>query len=79
MTNETIAKTLDASGLQCPMPVIKTRKSINQIEVGEVLEVISTDPGSLKDMESWARQTKHELLESTTDSGKYRFLFKRCH
>ncbi|TNE55287.1 MAG: sulfurtransferase TusA family protein [Bacteroidetes bacterium] len=75
-----VAKVLDCSGMLCPMPVVKTRKAMKEIEVGEVLEMISTDPGSMPDMQAWAKQTGHELL-SATDEGNnvFRFLIKKTH
>ncbi|RLD21864.1 MAG: response regulator SirA, partial [Bacteroidetes bacterium] len=59
MSDLKVAKTLDTSGLSCPMPVVKTKKAMKDLEIGEILEMISTDPGSIPDMEAWARQTKH--------------------
>ena len=79
MSEETIAKTLDASGLACPMPVVNTRKAIGTLEIGEVLEVISTDPGSMPDMDAWARQTQHELLNSENRGTTFRFLLRKTH
>lgn len=70
-------QTLDTSGLLCPVPVIKTAKAIKQIEIGQVLKMISTDPGAPPDMEAWARSTKHELLESHEEEGQYIFYFRR--
>lgn len=70
---------LDCSGLMCPMPVVKTAKTIKTMEVGDILEMISTDPGSMPDMQAWANQTKHELLESHDEGGKFRFLIKKTH
>lgn len=69
--------TLDCSGLTCPVPVIKTAQEINSIEVGQILEVISTDAGSELDMEAWARQTGHEMLDSIQQDGQYIFFFRR--
>lgn len=76
---ETVTKKLDCSGLLCPMPVVKTSKAIKEMAVGETLEMIATDPGSMPDMQAWARQTKHELLEATENSGKFRFVIKKTH
>lgn len=70
-------KVLDCTGLLCPLPVIKTAKAIREVPVGETLEVWATDPGAPKDMEAWARQTGHELLESRTEGGKFIFVFRR--
>ncbi len=73
-------KFLDCTGLLCPMPVVKTKKAINELEVGQVLEMVATDPGSIPDMEAWAKQTQHELLVAEKlDNGKFRFLIKKTH
>jgi tRNA 2-thiouridine synthesizing protein A len=80
MSEATISpdQVLDCSGLNCPMPVIKTSKAIKQIEVGQILKVISTDSGSEPDMEAWSRQTGHELLDSHRENGSYIFFFRRA-
>jgi tRNA 2-thiouridine synthesizing protein A len=73
-------KNLDCTGLLCPMPVVKTRKTIKDMQVGQVLEMIATDPGAIPDMEAWAKQTQHELLlAQKEDGGKFRFLIKITH
>lgn len=79
MADYTIKQTLDTSGLLCPMPVVKTAKAMKELEVGEILELISTDAGSMPDMKAWANQTKHELLESHDEGGKFRFIIKKTH
>jgi TusA-related sulfurtransferase len=80
MTETKPDKTLDCSGLLCPMPVVKTKKIIKEMKVGEVLEMIATDPGAIPDMQAWARQTQHELLDAKKeDNGKFRFLIKVTH
>ncbi len=79
MADYQVAQTLDCSGLLCPMPVVKTNKAMKSLEVGQVLEMISTDPGSIPDMEAWARQTGHELLEAKDEGSKYRFVIKKTH
>ncbi|RME40702.1 MAG: sulfurtransferase TusA family protein [Caldilineae bacterium] len=68
---------LDCRGLLCPMPVVKTAKAIKQIEVGQVLKMVSTDAGSPPDMEAWCRQTGHQLLSATQEGGAYIFLIRR--
>ena len=75
----TATKILDCSGLMCPMPVVKTAKAMKEMALGDTLEMISTDPGSMPDMKAWANQTKHELLEAVAEGGKYRFLIKKTH
>lgn len=79
MSDVNVVKTLDTSGLACPMPVVKTKKALKELDIGDVLEMISTDPGSIPDMEAWARQTGHELLESFDEGDKYRFMIKKTH
>ena len=71
--------TLDTSGLSCPLPVVKTKKALKDLQVGDVLEMIATDPGSIPDMEAWARQTGHELLDSKDEGSKFRFFIKKTH
>ena len=71
---------LDCSGLLCPLPIVKTQRAIKKMEIDQVLEMISTDPGVLPDMKAWENQTRHELLVSEElDDGKYRFLVKKTH
>ena len=69
--------TLDAKGLNCPLPILKARKALKDVPPGEILEVLSTDPGSIADFQAFCRQTGNELMESTTDESVYRFLIKR--
>ena len=75
----TATKILDCSGLMCPMPVVKTAKAMKEMALGDTIEMISTDPGSMPDMKAWANQTKHELLEAEATGGKFRFLIKKTH
>ena len=79
MSDTKIVKTLDFSGLLCPMPVVKTTKALKELAVGDVVEMISTDAGSMPDMRAWANQTKHELLDAKEEGGKFRFLIKKTH
>ncbi|MBS1544673.1 MAG: sulfurtransferase TusA family protein [Bacteroidetes bacterium] len=79
MSDVKVVKTLDCTGLLCPMPVVKTFKTIKEMQVGDVLEMIATDPGAMPDMKAWANQTKHELLEATEAGGKFKFLIKKTH
>ncbi len=69
--------TLDAKGLNCPLPILKARKALKDVPPGEILEVLSTDPGSVADFQAFCRQTGNELMESTTEESVYRFLIKR--
>ena len=76
---DSISKQLDCSGMLCPMPVVKTRGAIKTMEIGDLLEMISTDPGSMPDMKAWAKQTGHELLEAKDEGKTFRFLIKKTH
>lgn len=70
--------TLDAKGLNCPLPILKAKKALKEVPAGGTLEVLSTDPGSVADFEAFCRQTGNELLEQTTDDSTYRFLIKKA-
>jgi tRNA 2-thiouridine synthesizing protein A len=67
---------LDAKGLNCPLPILKAKKALKGIPVGETLEVLATDPGSVADFEAFCRATGNELVESTQDANVYRFIIK---
>jgi tRNA 2-thiouridine synthesizing protein A len=71
-------KEFDASGLACPLPIVKTKKSLADMAPGQVLRVISTDAGSVCDMAAFAEQTGHALLHSGQEGGKYVFLLKKA-
>ncbi|WP_020558317.1 sulfurtransferase TusA family protein [Thiofilum flexile] len=68
---------LDARGLNCPLPILRTKKAMNTLASGEILKVIATDPGSVKDMESFAKQTGNEIVGSGESSGEYTFFIKK--
>ena len=72
-----MSATLDARGLNCTLPILKTKKAIKEVPVGETLKVISTDPGSVKDMDAFCRTTGNDLMESNQDGGTYTFLIRR--
>lgn len=76
MTSE-VTETLDTSGLSCPLPVLKSKKALKKLNVGDVLKIISTDPGSKADIPSWTRVTKQELVEEFEEDGKYIFIVKK--
>jgi tRNA 2-thiouridine synthesizing protein A len=69
---------LDASGLNCPLPILRAKKALAGMEAGKVLHIIATDPGSVKDFEAFARQTGNELMESKEEGGKFLFLIKKA-
>lgn len=70
--------TLDTKGMNCPLPVLKTKKAIGMIESGEILEVLATDPAAVQDFEAFARSTGNELVEWNEDNGVFRFLLKKA-
>jgi len=77
MTTLKADKILDCTGMLCPVPVIKTSKAIKELQIGQVLQMIATDPGAPADMEAWSRQTGNELLDSHQEDGKYIFYLRR--
>lgn len=68
---------LDASGLNCPLPILRAKKALATLEAGQVLRIIATDPGSVKDFQAFAKQTGNELLESHEEGGKFYFLIRK--
>jgi TusA-related sulfurtransferase len=77
MTEFAADKTLDARGLKCPMPVVKTSQEIKNIEIGNVLEVLATDPGSIADINAWTKSTGNELLKMGKNDDVFQFFIKR--
>ncbi len=69
--------TLDAKGMNCPLPILKARKALNEVPTAGTLEVVATDPGSVADFEAFCRQTGNELMEHSEDDGIYRFLIRK--
>lgn len=68
---------LDCTGKLCPMPVVETSQAIKTVDVGQILQMIATDPGAPPDMEAWVRQTGHEMVAQSTEGDKYLFWFRR--
>lgn len=68
---------LDASGLNCPLPILRAKKALSGMDAGQVLHVIATDPGAIKDFDAFSKQTGNELLESKEEGGKFYFLIKK--
>ena len=68
---------VDARGLACPMPIVKTAQGIAGLASGELLEVLATDPGSMKDFVAWSKTTGHELVEQSEEGGVFRFVLRR--
>jgi tRNA 2-thiouridine synthesizing protein A len=73
---ETIAKTLDTKGLNCPLPILKAKKALGELPKDAVLEVLATDPGAVPDFQAFCRSTKNTLVEHSEAGGVYRFLIK---
>lgn len=70
-------KELDARGLSCPLPILKTKKALNDLTSGQVLKVVATDPGSIKDMQAFANQTGNPLLSSLEENKAYIFFLRK--
>ena len=68
---------LDARGLNCPLPILRAKKTLNVMNSGEILKIMATDPGSVKDFEAFATQTGNELLDSSEVDGEFHFLMKK--
>jgi tRNA 2-thiouridine synthesizing protein A len=69
--------TLDAKGMNCPLPILKAKKALKEVPTDGTLEILATDPGSVADFEAFCRQTGNELMEHSEDGGIYRFLIKK--
>lgn len=69
---------LDATGLNCPLPILRAKKALATLGGGQVLRIVATDPGSVKDFDAFAKQTGNTLLESRQEGGKYFFLIKKA-
>ena len=72
-----VAQTIDTKGMNCPLPVLRAKKAISALDVGDVIEILATDSGAAKDFEAFSRVTGHDLMESTEDGGVFRFLIKK--
>lgn len=72
-----VAETLDASGLTCPLPLLKAKQALNRLDSGHVLEVICTDPGSVRDFQVFADQSGNELLRSEESDGTYTYWVRK--
>ncbi len=73
-----VAKELDTSGLNCPMPILRAKKALKELQTGDILRVTATDPGSVKDFEAFAKQTGNELLESTTEGETFIYRIQKA-
>ncbi|MBT9591214.1 MAG: sulfurtransferase TusA family protein [Sulfuriferula multivorans] len=71
------SKELDARGLNCPLPILRAKKALGEVESGQVLKILSTDPGSVKDFAAFAKQTGNELLSTAEAGGEFTFFMKK--
>lgn len=69
---------VDATGLNCPMPILRAKKALTGLASGQVLKIIATDPGSVKDFEAFARQTGHQLLQSQNEGERFTYLIRKA-
>lgn len=72
-----IDKTLNAKGLACPMPIVKTKKAIEDIESGQILEVVATDAGAKSDLQAWCKSSGHELVDMNEENDVFTFYIKK--
>ena len=72
-----IDKILDAKGLSCPLPIVKTNKIIKEMNDGEIIKVLSTDPGSKRDFESWSKKTGNTLLEMSENDDVFTYIIQK--
>lgn len=70
-------KELDARGLNCPLPILRAKKALGELESGQVLRIVATDPGSVKDFQAFAKQTGNELLSQGENNKEFEFFIKR--
>jgi tRNA 2-thiouridine synthesizing protein A len=72
-----ISQVIDARGLSCPMPIVKTAQAVKPLPSGVIVELLATDAGSVKDVAAWCRATGHELVDQSSDGAVYRFVIRR--
>jgi len=77
MPTTEVATTVDAKGLSCPMPIVRTAQTVKTLPSGALIEVLATDPGSVKDFAAWSRSTGNVLVEQSVDGPVYRFVIRR--
>jgi tRNA 2-thiouridine synthesizing protein A len=70
-------KEIDTRGLNCPLPILRTKKALTDVQSGQVLKIVATDPGSVKDFETFAKQTGHALLSHVEADGEFTFYLKK--
>ena len=77
LDNELFDRELDVRGLICPLPILRTKKSLSEMAHGQILKIVATDPGAMIDFQVFSDQTGHELLSSSEDTGEYLFYLKK--
>jgi tRNA 2-thiouridine synthesizing protein A len=75
--NTPATQSLDARGLNCPLPILRTKKALTAMKTGETLAILSTDPGSVKDMQAFCKQTGNELVASNANQGEFEFFIRK--
>ena len=70
-------QTVDAKGLNCPLPILRAKKALQAVGAGGTIEVLATDPGSVKDFQAFCRTTGNELVESSTEGNVFRFVLRK--
>lgn len=76
--SDTVTKTLDLKGLACPLPIAKTAMAIRELQPGDLIEALATDPGSVPDFNAWCTNTRNQLVEQTEEAGVFRFLIRKA-
>ena len=77
MTVTTHDKELDARGMNCPLPILRAKKALGELASGQVLRIVATDPGSVKDFEAFSKQTGNELLSSASGEKEFTFYIRK--
>lgn len=77
MPSITVTHSVDVRGLSCPIPIVRTAQAMKQLAAGDLIEVLATDPGSLKDFPAWSKTTGHTILETSQEGLVYRFLLQK--
>ena len=77
MSNNQFDSELDCQGLNCPLPILKTKKAMHGLSSGQILKMMATDPGSVNDVQSWSKRTGNPLMDHSEDNGVYSFLIQK--
>jgi tRNA 2-thiouridine synthesizing protein A len=72
-----MTRTLDVKGLSCPLPIVKTAQALKQLAPGDLIEVLATDPGSVKDFAAWSKTTGNPIVETSQEGGVFRFVLRK--